>query len=166
MSEFDRAVNRVLKREGGYVNHPHDRGAATNYGITQRAYTMWRNDHGLGYMDVKHITHSEVRAIYLDRYWRPSCCDELPEAVREIHFDSAVNHGVRRAALLLQEAAQVDQDGHIGPQTLSACAAMAPAFLRARYMVARYRFYTEIVDRDRSQVAFIVGWLNRMKEFA
>lgn len=166
MSEFDAAMNRVLRREGRYVNHPNDRGAATNFGITQRTYTMWRSDYGLGYMDVRNITKSEVRSIYLDHYWRPACCDELPESVRDIHFDAAVNHGVKRAALLLQEAAQVDQDGRIGPQTLGACAAMAPAFLRARYIAARYRFYGQIVNRDRSQITFIVGWLNRMEEFA
>lgn len=165
MSEFDDAVARVLKREGGYVNHAHDRGAATNYGITQRVYTMWRNDYGLGYMDVRNISRSEAKAIYLERYWRPACCDALPPAVRDIHFDAAVNHGVKRAALLLQEAAQVDQDGHIGPQTIGACEAMAPTFLRARYIAARYRFYGEIVNRDRSQLVFIVGWLNRMAEF-
>ena len=39
--EFDQLVDRVLEREGGYVNHPDDRGGPTNYGITQRVYSDW-----------------------------------------------------------------------------------------------------------------------------
>lgn len=164
--DFETLAARVLKREGGYVNHAADRGAATNLGITQRTYTIWRNARGLGYLDVRNLTRAEAMAIYRDNYWTPARCDDLPEGIRDIHFDAAVNHGVRRAALLLQEAAQVEQDGHIGPQTLGNAASMAAPFLRARYLAARYRFYGEIVDRDRSQLAFIVGWLNRLREFA
>lgn len=163
---FDECVNKVLKREGGYSDHKADRGAATNMGITQRVYTMWRNLRGLGYMDVRGLTHSEARLIYLENYWIPARCDDLPLGIRDIHFDAAVNHGVRRAALLLQEAAQVDQDGYIGPQTIGAAQAMVTGYLRARYIAARYRFYGEIINRDRSQLAFIVGWMNRMQEFA
>jgi lysozyme family protein len=162
---FDTLIAGVLKREGGYVNHPADRGAATNMGITQRTYTTWRNEVGIGYLDVRELTRAEAAAIYREHYWHPARCEELPEAVQDIHFDAAVNHGVRRAALLLQEAAQVEQDGHIGKITIGACHAMAPAFLRARYIAARYRFYGQIVNRDRSQLVFVVGWLNRMAEF-
>lgn len=160
------AIDAVLRREGGYVNHPADRGGATNHGITQRTLTMWRNARGLGFQDVRSLTRAEAAAIYRDNYWTPARCDDLPEAVRDIHFDAAVNHGVNRAARLLQEAAQVEQDGHIGPITLGNAASMAPAFLRARYVAARYRFYGQIISRDRSQLAFIVGWMRRMEEFA
>lgn len=161
---FDARVADVLRREGGYVNHPADRGNATNYGITQRTYTMWRNDNGLGYMDVRNITKDEAKAIYKANYWDAAKCGELPEEIQAIHFDTAVNSGVSRAAKMLQEAAKVKQDGAIGPVTLAA-ARIDPELLKQRYIVARYRFYGEIVNRDRSQLAFIVGWLNRMKEF-
>lgn len=161
----DKAISDVLRREGGYVNHGSDRGGATNHGITQRTLTMWRAARGLGFQDVRALTKADAAAIYRDNYWTPARCDDLPDEVRDVHFDAAVNHGVRRAALLLQEAAQIEQDGDIGPVTLGAVAAMNPAFLRARYIAARYRFYGQIINRDRSQLAFIAGWLNRMAEF-
>lgn len=162
---FEQAFERVLKREGGYIDHPADRGAATNLGVTQRTYTMWRSRRGLGYQDVRLLGRGEARLIYRDNYWEPARCPLLPAAVQELHFDAAVNHGTRRAAVLLQEAVRVDADGVIGPQTLAACQDMPPDLLRARYLCARYRFYGQIVARDRSQLAFIAGWMNRMAEF-
>lgn len=166
MSEFDTALEKVLEREGGYTNHPADRGGATNMGILQRVYNDWLHGRGMPWKDVRNLTRDEAREIYLANYWKPSRADELPEQVRGIHFDSAVNHGLNRAAKLLQNAAGVEADGNIGPVTLAAIARMAPDLLLARYIAERYRFYGAIVNRDRSQLAFIVGWLNRMAEFS
>jgi lysozyme family protein len=163
---FEMLLAEVLKREGGYTNHPNDRGGATNLGIIQRVYTDWLAKHGRPYADVRGITRDEAAAIYLENYWIPAKTDLIPAAVRDIHFDSAVNHGVGRAAKLLQAAAGVEQDGSIGPVTLAAAGSLAPALLRAKYIAARYRFYGQIINRDRSQLAFIAGWMNRMAEFA
>ena len=33
---FESAISEVLLTEGGYVDHPDDRGGPTNYGITQK----------------------------------------------------------------------------------------------------------------------------------
>jgi lysozyme family protein len=104
-------------------------------------------------------------AIYRANYWDAARCDELPEAVREIHFDAAVNSGVTRANKLLQAAAGVDEDGVIGNRTLAAVAEMDGRLLKARYLAARYRFYGSIIQRDRSQLVFIAGWMARMAEF-
>jgi len=37
-NNFNDCLNRVLKDEGGYSNHPADPGGPTNYGITLRDY--------------------------------------------------------------------------------------------------------------------------------
>lgn len=165
MTDFDNLVREVLKREGGYVNHPDDRGAATNMGITQRTYTMWLNEKGLGYKDVRDITKAQAVEIYKWRYWYPSRCDVLPREIRDIHFDSAVNHGVTRAGKLLQAACGAKRDGLVGPATLALVASMSIHLLRARYIIERYKFYGEIIRRDRTQVSFIAGWLHRMESF-
>mgnify|MGYP000105993620 CR=1 FL=1 len=164
--EFDDLIGGILAREGGYSNHPDDRGGPTNYGITQRVYGDWLASKGQQFRSVRDLTKEEARQIYFDLYWKNSNCEALPPAVRDVHFDAAVNHGVRRAGLLLQAAAGATQDGIVGPQTLKAAFAISQDLLRMRYIVARYRFYGDIVSRDRTQIAFIVGWLKRMREFS
>lgn len=162
---FDDLIGPLLDREKGYVDHASDRGGPTNMGITQRTYTMWCNDNGGMNRDIRGITRPEAAAIYKANYWIPARCSELPESVREIHFDSSVNHGVSRAAKLLQAAAGVEQDGAIGDKTLAAVAEMDARLLKARYINARYDFYGAIIQRDRSQLVFIAGWLARMSHF-
>ena len=161
---FDELIGPLLDREGGYVDHKNDRGGATNHGITQRVLTEWQSAHANPYKDVRALTRDDAAEIYRFLYWRPARCDDMPEAVREIHFDTAVNSGVRRANKLLQAAAGVDDDGVIGEQTMAAVQAMDGRLLKARYLAARYAFYGDIINRDRSQLVFMAGWMNRMKE--
>lgn len=166
MTGFYDMIGPLLDREGGYVNHKSDRGGATNKGITQATYSQWRGNHGMSWRDVSHLTTDEAEKIYRELYWIPARCDDVPELIRELHFDAAVNHGVTRASKLLQEAAGVEQDGRIGPKTLEAVGSMDQALLKARYVIARYKFYGAIINRDRSQLAFIAGWLARMAHFS
>lgn len=159
---FDDIIPRILEREGGFVSHPNDRGGATNYGITQRVYREWKSNPAA---DVKQITKAEAAEIYRVHYWLPSKAEHLPASIRDLHMDAAVNHGVGRAAKLLQTAAAVTVDGVIGPNTLRAANALNPELLKMRYIVARYKFYGEIIQRDRSQAVFMAGWMGRMNHF-
>ena len=61
---FKKALKFVLKWEGGYVNNPHDKGGATNKGITQNTYNTWLKSLSLAPRDVKNITQEEVEQIY------------------------------------------------------------------------------------------------------
>lgn len=163
--KFKDLIYPLLKREGGYVSHPADRGGSTNYGITQAVYAKWLAKYGKPWADVRGLDEDTAIQIYHENYWKPAKCDVLPDAIREIHFDSAVNHGVTRAAKLLQEAAGVEQDGAIGQKTLSAINEMDAGLLKSRYVNCRYAFYGQIINRDRSQLVFIAGWMNRMAHF-
>ena len=160
---FDDIIPHILEREGGFVSHPNDRGGATNFGITARVYQNWTGDPNA---DVKNLTKSEAAQIYLELYWKPSKADLLPDVVRDIHFDAAVNHGPSRAAKLLQTAAKVEVDGAIGMKTIAAALDIDPELLKFRYITARYKFYGDIIRRDRSQLAFMAGWMARMAEFS
>lgn len=164
MTEFDRAARRVMTRSGGYLSDAL-RGAATHYGITQRTYTMWRSDHKLGWKNLVYMTPDDAKAIYREKFWDEALCDELPTEVRELHFDTAVCHHVRRAIILLHEAAQLEPKDYISPAALAQIGAMAPTYLRARYLVARYRFYAQIVARDPGEASHLPGWMAHMQEF-
>ena len=54
---FKRALQFVLKWEGGYVNNPNDKGGATNKGITQNTYNAWLKSNGKAIKEaIKNIT--------------------------------------------------------------------------------------------------------------
>ena len=38
LHDVDGMIDRLIEREGGYVNHPLDPGGETKYGITKRSY--------------------------------------------------------------------------------------------------------------------------------
>ena len=119
-ANFDAALAAVLTHEGGYVNDPQDPGGATNRGVTQRVYDIWRADHQLPIRSVRHITPAEVFAVYKRGYWDRIRADELPSGLDYCLFDLAVNSGPDRAIRFLQEALLVDVDGKLGPQTMGA----------------------------------------------
>lgn len=121
MSEFQRALAKVLVHEGGYVNHPKDPGGATNFGITQRVYDDYRRAIGQRAQPVKAITTVERDAIYRQRYWALVKGDSLPPGVSYVVFDGAVNSGVAQSVKWLQRAlGNVKVDGVIGQETLVA----------------------------------------------
>lgn len=94
---FRAALAHVLTFEGGYSDHPLDKGGATNFGVTQGTYDRWRAAQGLPAQPVKVITRAEVEAIYWANYWLKAGCDQLAPALAFVVFDSAVNSGVGRA---------------------------------------------------------------------
>lgn len=121
MSEFQRALAKVLVHEGGYVNHPKDPGGATNFGITQKVYDTYRRSVGVRPQPVKQIATSERDAIYRARYWALVKGDSLPPGVSYVVFDGAVNSGVAQSVKWLQRAiGGVKVDGVIGQETLEA----------------------------------------------
>ncbi|MBX5206678.1 glycoside hydrolase family 108 protein [Rhizobium sp. NZLR11] len=120
MTEFERALARVLTHEGGYVNDPRDPGGATNRGITQRVYDAYRDRLGLQRVPVRNISSSEVEGIYRSNYWDLAKCDMLPAGVSYVVFDGAVNSGVAQSVKWLQRALGVTPDGVIGNATLAA----------------------------------------------
>jgi lysozyme family protein len=108
-----------------------------------------------------------VRAIYRERYWRPSKAQFLPPPLGLMHFDAAVNHGVVGAARLLQQALGVTEDGDIGPETLAAAARQPVVTSLERYADrrrARYRSLGHFWRFGRGWLARVDATLNAAKE--
>jgi len=92
-SDFERAVEFVLKWEGGYVKD--DPGGETNFGISKNSYPE---------LDISSLTVEQVKPIYYQDYWLKAGCDELNQPLDIIVFDTAVNMGVSKAKEFLEES--------------------------------------------------------------
>lgn len=123
-TNFAEALRLVLRHEGGYSNHPLDKGGATNLGITigtaKRYGVDMDGDNDTDIADIQKLTVAAASKIYRGEYWAKVNGDLLPSGLDYAVFDFAVNSGVSRAARYLQATLGVTQDGAIGPATLKA----------------------------------------------
>lgn len=165
--KFRGALGFVKEAEGGYVNDPRDRGGATNQGITQKTYDVFRSRKGLDPKDVKGITSKEVDDIYKTLYWEEPELYKLPDKVATAVFDAAVHHGPSKAIKFLQRSLGVADDGVIGPATLRALKTADQDTLLEDMLLFREQFLKNIAKQGDNN-AFLKGWLNRisnLKEF-
>jgi lysozyme family protein len=164
---FSRSLDIVFGLEGGYADHPADKGGRTIYGISERAYPeLWKSG----------PPSKDQAAEAYKALWRDSGAERIaglqaPGADRlaTALFDAAVHHGPQRAAILLQRAAGagIKQDGTLGPKTLEQIEARLRHDTRGKSVIAdlakeRTRFFNRIVQRDPSQRTFLAGWNERL----
>ena len=147
MSTFDRALDLILRLEGGDTNDPRDPGGLTRFGVAQASHPN---------IDVAELTKADAAEIYASQYWKPLRCGDMPPCIALAVFDCAVNQGPGIAARLLQRAARVREDGVIGPHTLAAISRAPEAVLEA-FMVGRLLRYSDTGNFDR----FGKGWFAR-----
>lgn len=160
---FDRAFEIVVGHEGGYSDDPNDPGnftggavgkgelRGTNWGISAAAYPI---------KDIKNLTIDQAKAIYATDYWLRVRGDDLPPALALLCFDAAVNSGVSRAVMWLQEAVGTTPDGAIGPATLAAVKAWdgKGAALCAEFVARRLVFLASLPTWR----SFALGWSRRL----
>ena len=117
-ADYAKALQFVLRWEGGYSNHANDRGGETNFGITHATYDNYRLSKKLAKRSVRLISMDEVKDIYKNKYWIPAGCNLLKPKLATVHFDWAVNHGVKGAIKTLQRLVRVQEDGIIGNKNI------------------------------------------------
>ncbi|MBP3201340.1 MAG: hypothetical protein J6M39_06815 [Lachnospiraceae bacterium] len=116
MADFNKAITKVLKKEGGYANNPADRGGETYKGIARRYHGknyMWVlidrlkdecggvNNKFKAKLNLNEQIDAEVKKIYKTDYWDKFKLDTIPnQKVAEQVFDDAVNRGVGAACKL------------------------------------------------------------------
>jgi lysozyme family protein len=168
---IDALIDRLMQREGGYVNHPSDRGGPTNFGITQAALAAWR-ERPVSVSDVQTMGKDEARTIYRDRYFTKPGFDAIKDPdLQEFVFDFAVNSGPGAAAKGLQTALK-DMglyrgaiDGGFGPQSqaaLRACRNIPELYYRTK--CERFELFLRFIGHDPQQAVFATGWSNRLDE--
>ncbi len=164
---FEQCLAVVLDKEGGFADHPADRGGPTNLGITWRTLAEWKGvptdaptDSLLA--DLRALTRREAGEIYRASYWLPMRCGDLPPAAALMTFDFGVNAGPRTAVKLLQRVAGVTDDGAVGPRTLDAVRAVDPARLVDQLAEARLAYFRSLPDF----ATFGAGWTARTQQLA
>ncbi|WP_237058296.1 glycoside hydrolase family 108 protein [Microbulbifer sediminum] len=174
MKSVNEMIDDILRREGGFVDHPADRGGPTRYGITRATLSAYLGREAQ-YAEVKNLEREVARQIYQRNYFYQPQIDQLPPAIQPFIFDCAVNHGPGRAIKFVQDVCNragykpaLSVDGTMGPDTRKgaewAQGQLGESFLRA-LLEERLNFYRRIVERDPSQDVFLAGWTNRVNEF-
>ena len=155
------ALKFTLLWEGGFVNNPLDPGGATNRGITQFTYDVYRINQHLPIRSVVNIAEEEVQDIYYSMYWKPSQAELAVEPLAVVLFDTAVNFGVGGAIEFLQEALGIGADGIFGPVTREAFLENNNKTTAEKMVAGRIVYRHQRVSSNSSQDIFLQGWLNR-----
>lgn len=174
--DVDALIDDLIAREGGYVDHPADRGGATCFGITEAVARAQ------GYAGpMRQLPRNEAAAIYKRLYWLRPAFDRVgtrSAAIAAELFDTGVNMGPSVAATFLQRALtalnrngsdypDLVPDGRIGPHTLAALDAFLnlrgkangeTVLLRALEALQGER-YLRLAERRPANEAFLYGWL-------
>ena len=172
----DRLIDELIEREGGFVNHPADRGGPTRYGITEAVARA----HGYsGAMAM--LPRDEAVAIYRRLYWLRPRLDEIarraPEVAAEL-FDTGANMCPAVAITFLQRALtalnrngrdypDLVPDGRAGPRTIAALDGFLEARGRSAGQAVLLRTlealqgerYLRLAERRPANEAFLYGWL-------
>lgn len=172
---IDELIDEVIAREGGYSDHPADRGGPTRWGITQAVARA----HGFA-GDMRVFPRAEAAAIYRRIYWHKpnlhAVANFAPTLAAEL-FDTGVNMGpavavrfVQRALNALNRNARdypdMAVDGTLGPVTLAALDAflalrgsLGEAVLLKAIEALQGERYVALAESRPANEAFLYGWL-------
>jgi hypothetical protein len=136
MSDFNTLIERVLVREGG---DKYTNNPKDRGGETKFGISKRANPD----LDIASLTKEKAVEVYRERYWNQINADALPPEVRDLAFDTAVHHGVGTAKKWLARS----------------------EFDPSKLLAIRSAALEKQAASDPSQMAFINGWRNRLKEF-
>lgn len=173
MANFSHTYHTYIKNsEGGFSDHPDDRGSTTYRGISRRYHPDWP-----GWKQIDEIKKSRslrnnevipqvemLAELFYENMWDSSGFNWIKvQKVADLIFDFYVNSG-GSAIRMVQKLLNAKTDGVMGPLTISAINDAGVGFLDELWDARRY-FYTKIVQRDPDQAVFFRGWMNRLQKF-
>jgi len=178
VTPFETAFAHTLGVEGGYSDHPADKGGATRFGITEQ---VARENGYSGPMTALPI--ELAKAIYRKLYWDRIGLDWVAMADADIAaecFDTGVNMGISFPVRWLQRVLNalnrlggdypdMPIDGVAGRATFQALA----AFLKLRGSAGKQAVlaylnalqgsrYIDLAEARQANEAFVFGWAKRL----
>ena len=177
--DIDDLIDAAIGREGGYSDHPADRGGPTRFGITE---AVARANGYTGAMQA--LPRATAAAIYRRLYWeKPGFAhiDALAPTIAAELFDTGINMGPAVATGFLQRALNalnrdavdypdIAVDGLLGAQTEAAVrtflAKRGPrgeAVLLKALNALQGERYIRLAESRPANELFLYGWLaNRL----
>ena len=175
MARLNQIIDDLIEREGAFVDHPHDKGGPTMYGITEKVARL----HGFD-GPMRHMPRTLAVSIYKDQYWSVPNFDRvamIDQAIAEELLDTGVNMGIAWAGTFLQRSlnalnnqgthySDIVVDGLIGNSSLGALKDFLDkrqrpgqtVLLKALNCLQGTR-YIELVEARERNESFIFGWL-------
>jgi len=164
-------IEQIIKVEGGYVNHPHDRGGATKYGITKKTALSF------GYEgDMKNLKKETAIKIYEKSYWNVLKLNEIEfnfnmNELVETLMTIGVNQGTSQAGKYLQRCLNVlnrnykkiNVDGAIGLKTITSLRHYVNDKKRDENVLVKAikslqtEFYIHLAETIPNQTTFVYG---------
>jgi lysozyme family protein len=178
----EQILNDIIDKEGGWVNHPDDRGGPTNWGITLAVFREVRPNATIE--QLRALTKQEAFEIYRTKYYITPRFDLIfavsPKIAAEL-TDTGVNMGVSVASRFIQRSLNLFNDsgraysdlvvdGRIGQTTANALRTFiqrrgseGEKVLLNTLNVLQSMRYIEITEARQQNESFIYGWmLNRV----
>lgn len=171
----DQIFDRILGKEGGYVNNPNDKGGPTNWGITQAVARA----HGYA-GDMRNLSRQQALSILESDYWTGPRFDliaAVSPAIAEELCDAGVNMGPSVPSKFLQRwltamnnggklYPDLIVDGAIGNRTVIALKAFlqsrgaaGEAVLLTALNCSQGVRYLEIAEKTPANETFLYGWI-------
>ena len=173
---FNKSIDFTLQFEGGFVNDPSDPGGATNLGWTlgtaqgTQDLDIFDVDHDgdIDLTDIKKMGEDTAEKGYYKYFWEPLRCDMMPAKVAFLVNDMGINHGIKRAQILLIRAINkvssnsFSESGEIDHKILHTIETLDLDSLLEEMLQVRIDFYNAIVSRRPESKKFIKGWMARV----
>ena len=173
MAQFNEAINKTLKTEGGYVNDPDDRGGETYRGVARNFWSNWSGwkdidlakskDNFPLCLDADEVLQTNIRLFYKHNFWDFVKGDFInDQEIAESIFDFAVNSGRRTSIIMVQKALKVKVDGILGNITLGKINRIeAPKCFLLAFANEKIKRYIRLCKQKKSQKKFFYGWVRR-----
>ena len=171
----DQIIEGILGKEGGYVDHPSDKGGPTRWGITQ---TTARAHGYTG--DMRSLPRETAKQILLNDYWSGPRFDlvaSLSTLLADELCDTGVNMGPTVASKFFQRwltamnmrgklYPDLIPDGAIGPRTITALKGYLSArgkegeqVLLKALNCSQGAKYLELAEGREANEDFLYGWV-------
>lgn len=165
MADYKKLILIIKAFEGGYVNHPLDKGGCTNSGVT---ISTFRSYFGKNQTceDLKRMTETQWTTIFKKSYWNRWCADYITDqSIANLLVDWTWGSGIW-GIKYPQQVLGVKVDGIVGKKTLAAINDYPDKReLFEKLWKRREKHFNDIVKRNPSQKVFLKGWLRRLSAF-